>query len=149
MSTTKKSLTEKVAAYKLIARESLRMALISPRLSRISSYEEDLASKAEIKKELEHEIAVINYETLKLDTEHPNYEKNKTRKDESLKSYTESLENLDKNVEEVNKLITEQKEAIAKIESGETKVSKDALNDLVEAMISKDALNQVSTCETC
>jgi chromosome segregation ATPase len=144
--TTKKgaALTEKVAKYKLIARDSLRMALISPRLSRIAGLEDTLASLAKTKTEVDHEILVENYEISKLDTNHPNYEKTKTRKEETVKNFTSELESLAKQVEEVNKSITEQKEAITKIENGETKVSLDALNDLVDEMLRNDAVTKVS-----
>lgn len=143
------TLEEKVAAYKLIARDSLRMGLISPRLSKITRYENELLDIAEDRKNLEHLIKVETYEISKLDTEHPNYEDRKKTKEDYLKGMTERLPSYDKQVEDVNKLITEQKEGIAKIESGETKVSADALADLVDAMISKAALNGVASCKTC
>lgn len=145
----KGSLAEKVAAYKLIARDSLRMALISPRLSKVASLEDTLKSLAETKAEVDHEILVENYEISKLDTAHPNYDKTKARKEETVKNYTTELEGLAKRVEETNKAIEEQKEAISKIEKGETKVSLDALNDLVDEMIRKDAVSKVGDCATC
>lgn len=120
------------------------MGLISPRLARISGYEDGLATLAETKKDVEEELTVENYEISKLDTEHPRYAKTKEDKEGTVKYLNERLEGITKQVEETNKLITEQKEAIAKIESGETKVSKDALNDLVDEMIRGNAVAQVS-----
>lgn len=143
------TLAEKVAAFKLIARNSLRMGLISPRLTRVSTYEDTLASLAESKKEVEFDLSVKNYEISKLDTGHPRYEKTKTSKEETVKYLNERLESITKQVEETNKLITEQKEAVTKIESGETKVSKDELNDLVDEMVRADAVSQVGSCKAC
>ncbi len=146
---SKLTLSEKVAKFKLIARESLRMGLISARLSKVATLEENLASLAKQKTEVEHDVKVETYELSKLDANHPNYEKNKTAKEETVKSLNKELEDLAKQTEDTNKLVTEQKEAITKIESGETKVSLEALNDLVDEMVRKDALNQVSDCGTC
>ena len=143
------ALAEKVAAFKLIARNSLRMALISPRQARISAYEDTLASLAETKKQVELDLTVENYEIGTLDANHPLYEKKKAAKEETVKFLNERLESIAKQVEDTNKLITEQNEAIAKIESGETKVSKDELNALVDEMIRADAVGQATTCSVC
>ena len=142
------SLAEKVASYKLIARDSLRMGLISPRLSKVASLEDSLISFGKQKDEIDHEVKVENYEISKLDTDHPNFDKTKAAKEETVKNYTKELEAVAKAVEDTNKLITEQKEAIAKIESGETKVSLDALNDLVDEMLRNDAVSKAG-CSTC
>ena len=138
------TLEEKVAAFKLIARNSLRMNLVSGRLSKVGRLEEELAILAKRKESLDHEVKVENYEISVLDANHPNYDKRKTAKEENVKEYTDSLTDLAKEVEAVEKRITEQKEAIAKIESGETKVCLEDLNDLVASMVRQDALNQVS-----
>lgn len=124
------------------------MALISPRLSKVTGLEDTLASLAKTKTEVEFEVTVENYEVSKLDTSHPNYEKTKTRKEDRVKNYTSELESIAKQVEEVNKSVTEQKEAITKIESGETKVSLESLNDLVDELVRQDAVSQVG-CKVC
>lgn len=137
------NLESKVANYKLIARESLRMELISPRLSRITCLENSIEDVKKIITEKEHEVKVENYEITKLDTDHPNYDKKKEFKENRVKEYTESIERNNKQIEEIEKDIAEQKEGIAKIENGETKVSVDSLNCLVDRMIEQDALVQV------
>jgi len=137
-------LTDKVAEYKLIARESLRMDLITPRLSKIANVEVTIDSTKKCKEEIEHEILVENYEISKLDTDHPDYLLFKEEKEETVKAYTEEVENHDKAIKELEDVIAEQKEGIAKIESGETKVSMEALNDLVSKMIEQDALNAIA-----
>ena len=137
-------LVAKLENYKKIAREGLRMNLISPRLSRIAGLETDVKNVQEDINDNEHQIKVENYEISKLDTEHPNYDKKKESKELNVKHYTESNERLVKNMEETNKLIAEQRENIAKIESGETKVSLDELNSLVEDMVKQDVLNKVA-----
>lgn len=136
-------LTEKVAAFKLIARDSLRMGLISARLTKVANLESDLAIFDKEKTDINHDIKVENYEISKLDTEHPDYEETKKGKTELVTDLTKALEGIAKNVEETNKLITEQKEAIAKIENGETKVSLDELNSLVDEMVRQSAVVKV------
>ena len=141
--TTVGALTAKVEKYKVIARETLRMALITPRLTKIASLEAKIACINTHIADYDHVILVENYEISKLDTEHPDYEAYKKEKTERVTRYTEGTAELQKDVEDVNKLIAEQKEGIAKIESGETKVSIDELNALVAEMVKQDALNQV------
>ena len=119
------------------------MKLINPRLSRIAGYEGEVTKANEQKKENAHEIKVEEYEISKLDVEHPNYAKRLINKEERLKELNERAKCFDENLAELDKEINHQKEAIAKIESGETKVSLEELNYLVEEMIKKDALNQV------
>ncbi len=144
---SKVTLKEKVANYKLLARESLRMDLINPRLSKVANLEADVKSVTDCKTELEHDVIVENYEIGKLDTEHPNYDKTKATKEEEVKSLTIEIAAHVKSLEDLAKEIADQKDAIAKIESGETKVSLEALNDLVTKMIEQDALNSVATVE--
>jgi uncharacterized coiled-coil protein SlyX len=137
-------LTDKVEKFKVIARDTLRMNLISPRLSKIADLENRIT---DINKEIEgfnHDILVENYEISKLDTEHPDYADHKGRKEDSVKCDTECIDNCNKAIEELNKAITEQKDGIAKIESGETKVSLEDLNDLVIRMTKQAALDQIS-----
>ncbi|MEK6884615.1 MAG: hypothetical protein AABY22_33590 [Nanoarchaeota archaeon] len=143
-----KSLEEKVAAYKLVARDALRMELINPRLTNVADLEGNLKSANEKTTNLEFDVKVENYELSKLDTEHPNFEKRKVRKEETLKSLATSIEENKKFVTEIEKEIAEEKAAIAKIESGETKVSLENLNSLVDKLIRQDALNQVPNYST-
>lgn len=139
------SLEQKITSYKIIARDTLRMNLISPRLSTITSLENDIKTNDEHIAEIDHNIKVETYEISKLDTDHPNYDKKKVHKEEKIKSLTESKDSITKANTEINKEITKQKEAIAKIESGETKVSLEDLNCLVEKMTKQDAINQVQS----
>ena len=143
MTHVKGALETKVAEYKVIARNSLRMNLIAPRLSRVAAYETEIKATRDCQKELEHEIKVENYEISKLDKEHPNYEKTKTDKEAVVKDLTESVANHAKAIVEIEKQIEEENEGITKIENGETKVSIDALNDLVSEMVRQNAVVQV------
>lgn len=136
-------LAEKVAKIKAIARDSLRMKLISPRQSKIATLEGDIVSVKKDIEETTHDTKVEKYEISKLDTEHPNYEKTKTDKENIVKSNDESIINLNKEIENINKAIIEQKDGIAKIESGETKVSLDELNELVDSLIKTESREEV------
>lgn len=146
--TGSETLSERVARFKIIARDSLRANLISARASKIANLEASLKDYDEQKTKVELDETVEKYEISKMDTEHPLYEKRKKAREDHLPYFTERLETITKNVEAVNKSLTEQKEAVAKIESGETKVSIDALNDLVNEMVRADGVAR-ATCGTC
>ena len=144
---SKTTLKEKVANYKLLAREALRMDLITPRLSKISDLEAKVVSVTACKAEYEHDIVVTNYEISKLDTDHPDYTKTKEGMEAEVKELTEEIKKHDEVLVEIAKEIADQKDGIAKIESGEVKVSLEALNDLVAKMTEQDALNAASKVE--
>jgi len=138
------TLTNKVENFKLIARDALRMELISPRLSKVSDYENNINSLKEDIKVADHNIAVEDYEIITLDSKHPNYKDRKESKESRIKSFNEAKEFYNKEIVELEKVIAEQKAAIQKIELGETKVCLDSLNDLVNKMIKQDAYKQIA-----
>jgi predicted nucleic acid-binding Zn-ribbon protein len=137
------NLRTRVSELKLIARNALRMELISPRLTKISDLEKELQATIECKENIEHLILVKEYEITKMDKEHPNYEKDKEYKEENIKYLKTEIENHEKALEEINEEIKKQNEAISKIETGETLVSLNSLNNVTRLLIEKDALNQV------
>lgn len=141
--TTAITLADKVAAFKVIARDSLRMNLIVPRLSRIANIEASIKDVEEDIADETHTIKVHTYEISKMDVDHPDYAEDKAEIEECVKNHEGRVVKLQEVIVALNKEITDQKEGIAKIESGETKVSLDSLNDLVSDMIKKAALNQV------
>jgi len=57
--------------------------------------------------------------------------------------YTPMIENRNKAILDLEKEIANQKLGITKIETGETKVCLEELNDLVEKLVIEDAKNQV------
>ena len=138
------NLQKKVEAFKLIARDALRADLISPRLTRVTGYENDIVEINASKARVEHKVEVLTYEISVLDKNHPDYAETLKADQDYLKTVTDSLPAFDKQVEEVTVKIKEQNDAIAKIVSGETKVCLDSLNALVDEMVRKDALNQVA-----
>ena len=138
------NLQKKVEAFKLIARDALRADLISPRLTRVTGYENDIVEINASKARVEHKVEVLTYEISVLDKNHPDYAETLKADQDYLKTVTDSLPAFDKQVEEVTAKIKEQNDAIAKIVSGETKVCLDSLNALVDEMVRKDALNQVA-----
>lgn len=136
-------LTDKVVAIKKIARDSLRMKLISPRLSKIASLEADITATQKEIADTEHDIVVEKYENSVLDQNHPDYTKHKTSGEETIKSLTEANVESNKAIDQMNKDIAEQKDGIAKIESGETKVSKEELDELVASLIKTESREEV------
>lgn len=138
------TLESKVAGYKLIARESLRMELISPRLSAIANLESDVKDVQDEIASYSHRIDVVTYENSKLDQNHPDFAKHLKDGEETLVYYADEIKDLNESIVELQKEIDEQKKGITAIESGETKVSLDRLNALVDSMIEQDALASVS-----
>jgi peptidoglycan hydrolase CwlO-like protein len=137
------TLEAKVTKFKLIARDALRMKLISPRLSTIAGLETDMKELEDCQKTNEHKIVVENYEIGKMDKDHPDYAEDLKDKQDEAKYAQERVDELLKDIAEVQKAITEQKDGIAKIESGETKVCLEDLNELVDKLVREDAYNQV------
>jgi chromosome segregation ATPase len=142
--TAKITLTGKVEKFKLIARDALRMNLITPRLSAVSRLEKSVADVAKATAEVNHEIEVLNYDISKLDVNHPDYADKKSGKEDRVKSLSELLTDNAKETADLTKEIANEKDGIAKIEAGETKVSLDELNALVAKLIEADALSQVN-----
>jgi len=130
---------------KLIARNALRMKLISPRLSRIGMIEENIKDLNKAINEHDHEILVQTYEISKMDQQHPDHADHKNRKEDDIKELTECINDLKKEIELSNEALKDENEGIAKIESGETKVSLESLNEMVEKLILQRAKNDIIT----
>jgi len=141
-------LTEKVKAIKLIARDALRMELISPRLAKINRLGNEIKQTMEYIKTEEKNIAIAKYKIARLarlDEGHPNFDNLKKYQEDIIEYYTKVIGNHNKNIEDANKAITEEKEGIAKIETGETKVSIFRLDETVNKLILQEAKNEVQT----
>lgn len=137
-------LTEQVEKLKLIARNSLRMELISPRLTKISETESTIISLQKQINDANHIIKVENYEISKLDTEHPDYLDKKATKEEKIEFQTNNTKFYTEIIIEKQKEIEDQQQKISKIETGETKVSQEKLNDIVALLILESSKNQLS-----
>lgn len=140
-------LTASIRAFKLVARDALRMNLINARLTNIGLLEANVRSIEDHVESHNKELTTLRYELEHSDKEHPEYKERVERSEKTIKEVEESNETLAKNIEEVNKEIDEEREGITKIEEGTTKVSRDRLNTLVETMIEQDAMNQVADVE--
>ena len=138
------TLTGRVAELKAIARNALRMNLISPRLRHIADFQTSIKNTNESIKEFKHEIEVETYEISKLDTNHPDFEKKKKDKEIIVEELNKGITCYEEQVTEFNKQVKEQEDGIAKIENGETKVSLESLNELVETLVLEEAKKQVN-----
>jgi len=139
------TLEASVAAFKVIARDALRMNLISPRLSKITELENEIKDTQECEAQNAHFKLVTEYELSVSDKNHPDYEDRKKESEEDIKASEEVTKQHADVVAAIEKEIADQKEGIEKIKSGETKVSLEALNELTEKLIKQDALNQVKS----
>lgn len=135
--------TEKVAKFKLIARDALRMDLIKARQTKVSNLDTKIKDTTDCKAEYELDLAAVKYDITKLDTAHPKFDSMKKDLEEDVVSITEAITNHVDTLKDLDEAMKEQTDAIAKIESGETKVDLDSLNNLVSEMIKQDALNAV------
>ena len=140
---TNVTLEAKVAQFKLIARDALRAKLISPRLSNIATIENNIKDSNDNIAKTNHKIAVEKYEVSVMDVKHPDYAERLEARKNNIPNYESIIKSLKESIETYTKAIEEQKKGIALIESGETKFSLDALNDLVEKLINEDAREQV------
>ncbi len=150
-----------VASIKLIARNVLRMRLISARQSKISLLEgDDKAQDARVvaaEKDLAEakvDLAEAEFDKTQLNPKHPKAAAQLEKADkviEARKADVTASEAFLATVkaevktakEQIAKDIKEQNDGIAKIESGETKVCKEDLNDTVEKLITEHGREQV------
>ena len=141
--TTKMTLKDVVTRIKLIARDVLRMELISRRLSKINRFENDIKETEKSIKYIEDNISIEKYEISKLDTSHPKYEDKKLDKENKNINMLKDIELLNTNIETNKTLIKEQFEGIDKIEKGETLVSSEKLAEMVEKFIIEEGKKQI------
>ena len=139
-------LTPQIDKIKLIARDALRMELISPRLTKISVLEAAIKEAKEYQELVKKDIEVIEYEFTKEDTNHPRYnEKDSTENKEiRIKNKNEMLEEYSALIKGYEEKIENQREGIRKIEAGKTLVSSAELSNLVEVLIEQDSKNKLT-----
>lgn len=129
------NLNATVSTLREIARDGLRMDLISARRSKITSLNAEKDSLNRILADYKLDIATSNYEMAAVPTDHP-------RKADKVKEYTDAVEYVTKRVKETEEALTavdarikEQDEGISKLESGETKVSMELLESNTARLI--------------
>ena len=139
-------LTPQIDKIKLIARDALRMELISSRLTKISVLETAIKEAKEYQELVKKDIEVIEYEFTKEDTNHPRYnEKDSTENKEiRIKNKNEMLEEYSALIKGYEEKIENQREGIRKIEAGKTLVSSAELSNLVEVLIEQDSKNKLT-----
>jgi hypothetical protein len=138
------TLQVRVEALKIIARNALRMNLISPRLSETARKQSQIDEVNKYVNDLNHQVKVQTYEISKLDIDHPDYADKKANKEKKITEINTTIKEQNELVTNLQKDIEEQNKAIAMIESGETKVSLEDLNTLVERLVREDAFKQVN-----
>lgn len=142
-----------VASVKVIARDILRGKLIARRQSRIGELEADkktntarLKVAADNVAAAKKNLAVAEYEKAHIPADHPAKDDLVKEADEDIKASKEFLVEVEKSEVEIkadvvvvekalDEAIKEQNDGIAKIESGETKVSKEDLSELVDKLM--------------
>jgi tetratricopeptide (TPR) repeat protein len=137
-------LTNQVATFKIIARNTLRMNLIAPRLTKKANIENSIKSREEAIKEYEKAIEVDTYELSKADTNHPLFNDTKKGYEDAIKASQEVIKEIKEEIKEKEEELEENEKGITKIETGETKVSAEELANLVTELTTQAALNQVS-----
>lgn len=141
-------LIEKVKALKLIARNALRMELISPILAEIGRLEKEIKTINEHAADQEKRAAIATYKIARLerlDADHPDFNNLKKEQEEKFENTKKAYQNLINEKELYTKRIEEEKTAIAKIETGETLVNAEDLANMVNKLILQDAKNTIAT----
>ena len=136
------TLTQKVEAARLQARDIIRLGMINRRMAKIYNLNVDLV---DYKKDLEtiaNQLAVFVYEKNKaLNVDHPNYAENLKATEEKIKARTEdaaaSTKCLEEAITETNKALDEVNKEIADIEAGEKKVNISEVNELSTQILAK------------
>lgn len=147
LTTVEFTIKNRVEKFKKIAREALRAELISPRLTKIAKYENQIEGIEDTIEKIKHRIKTHEYEITKLDTEHPNYTNRKTDLEDSIKYNKKDIEIWEKEIKNIENEIEEQKQGIARIETGKTKVSLEKLNAFTEDLIIENARKKASSIE--
>lgn len=139
---------ETVSTVREIARDGLRLQAVNRFRADLLEVEISKGMVADSRKEIEKDTARAEYNLSKVDSANPDFENITKSLQEDLKYLNEQLEsngktseNLDKKAEEINKKIDA-------VQSGETKISKDSLNDetarLLQLMNTQRAQNLAS-----
>jgi chromosome segregation ATPase len=151
----KKTLREKVQSFRNKATRLLRMEKVNEVLQEIFRFNQDI-SKIEknierlTKEETSAEkiTARAEYKMANLNSDDPDFEEKKVkaiafiktekvRQESTLKDISYEIENANKFIEKDKKSIENLDKEIEEIESGETKVSIDEVNDLAGSLIKK------------
>lgn len=138
-----KNYTEVVSSVKEIARDVLRMELISARQSTIYGHESDIKDVNEQIAAYNKDIARSEYRISKIEDANPDKESLLKLETAVIDATKKDIARAEELIKSINEAIAKENEGIAKIVSGETKVSKDALADLVSDYLDEVGLNAV------
>ena len=128
---------ETISNVRTKARDMLRLELISARREKIADLNKEVETHNEYKKNLEFKLKCVTYDKSKVDPENPRAEKLLKGYEEDEKYVNDEIKSVDECLVEINKKIEEHNDGIKKIESGETKVSLDRLNELSAILIAE------------
>jgi HD-GYP domain-containing protein (c-di-GMP phosphodiesterase class II) len=130
-------LSDKVASFREEARTILRMKAIASIMSDVGILKKNIATEQAILDHYKLNIAGIDYDNQKLDTEHPLY-KNKVEALKIARTHEEEkATNCQKTIERYEKNLNSLKQDIAKWENGTYKVDLPNINILVNDMINR------------
>lgn len=136
------TLSDKVKAARLQARDIIRLGMINRRFAKIYDLNLDLAAYKKDVETTAKRLAVLVYEKNKaLDVDHPNYEETLKATEERIKNATEDAASTTKCLEdaiaEVTKAIADLEKEVTDIEAGEKKVNISEINDLSAQILAK------------
>lgn len=137
-----------VAKVREVARDGIRLQMVNKKRDEILSVNKEIAKFDDQIEAKKKSVLVAEYEISKLDAEHPKYEEIKLSHEDGIAQRKATLEDLGKRRMELNDTVASINEAIAKIESGETKVSAEKLSEetskLLEYITAEAAKNAVA-----
>jgi hypothetical protein len=136
------TLSQKVAKFRELARDILRMNEINELLSQITQWNIQISKVNKLADEAKLELKRAEYKLSKLDALDPDFDQKSKRASKEVSEREEEADaaekQANKTAENANKSIEDLKLEITKWESGENKVSLDSLEELSNKLILND-----------
>jgi len=126
-----------VAKLKEIARDGLRMELVSKRQTEVAAFEANIKSHQENIQELRKDIERANFQITQLVDADPDFADKKKAYEDQIVEIEADIKTATECLDEVKKQKTEVEENITKIEAGEVKVNLERLNDRTAQLITE------------
>jgi chromosome segregation ATPase len=117
------------------ARDIARLKAVSKKMAERANVRKDKDFALDLIKTTNHKIDIANYEISKLDKAHPDYDNLLADKNKYIDCQKEMVEHYTDHVVEYDEKLANIDADIAKIESGETKITIEHLNENITAIL--------------
>ena len=135
--TPEQTLQGKVQTFRDKAREILRMRMISDLLQQLFRDDCRMTNAQKGLAEEEKQLEIARYNQSKLDEKHPSFATQTETSEKTLKCAEARIKNVQKMIEQEEEAKNETLAEIAKVETGEVKVSIESVKRLTDEMVMK------------